>query len=514
MRSLPRTLDDIRGLRAARWVRESTSGQYDRFGPASQREQQDRFIERHGLVDTGLVFQVAQSGTTVWKSAVMNDMIASARTGEFDLLLAGYSDRWQRNLRRTLEVLEDQLHPARVALVMCDRRILSSDPHDWDELVAESAGSERYSRRLGERISDGYRAKFEVHGDQAGLPPLGFRRTAEPPHTLEIDPGTIGDAIYLFERYALGTVSITKLAAETGLAAMRIQQILRNPIYNGWMRRHRGPAEERRPAPWRASPPVDDELWTTVERVRRTKTRGGGPHHWGRTDLLAGLLECVCGRRIRSDGTFADGRHRKLHPEPCEAWGPQARFGDEVWEGPVLAQVAEMRFDDAGIARVVATLGGAERPVTLDRVRVERQMRELALDHVGGKVSDETYVVRQKELRARLAAFDEPRAGHVPAKRAVEWLRALGETWRSADVPEAKADLIHAIYERIVVSGREFVSARLTPAAYAHGLAVVLPEVVLASPAGAGDAFTTTIPIEGRDEWLAALEAAERATAS
>ena len=72
----------------------------------------------------------------------------------------------------------------------------------------------------------------------------------------------------------------------------------------------------------------------------------------------------------------------------------------------------------------------------------------------------------------------------MPAKRAVEWLRALGETWRSADVPEAKADLIHAIYERIVVVGREFVSARLTPAAYAHGLAVVLPEVVLASPAG------------------------------
>ena len=113
MRTLPRSLDDIRGLRAARWVRESTSEQYDRFGPASQREQQDRFIERHDLVDTGLVFQVAHSGTTVWKSSVMNDMIASARAGDFDLLLAGYSDRWQRNVRRTLEVLEDQLASCR-----------------------------------------------------------------------------------------------------------------------------------------------------------------------------------------------------------------------------------------------------------------------------------------------------------------------------------------------------------------------------------------------------------------
>ena len=78
---LPRSLDDIRGLRVARWIRESTAGQYDRYGPASQREQQDRFIERHGLVDTGLVFQVAHSGTTVWRSATMTEMLAEARAG-------------------------------------------------------------------------------------------------------------------------------------------------------------------------------------------------------------------------------------------------------------------------------------------------------------------------------------------------------------------------------------------------------------------------------------------------
>ena len=36
----------------------------------------------------------------------------------------------------------------------------------------------------------------------------------------------------------------------------------------------------------------------------------------------------------------------------------------------------------------------------------------------------------------------------------------------------------------------------------------------VASPAGTGDAFTTTIPIEGREEWLAALEVAGEGTAS
>ena len=484
MKPLPHSLDDIRGLRAARWIRESTPDQYDQYGPASQREKQDEFIARHDLVDTGLVYQIAHSGRTVWRTATMKEMVDAAKAGAFDLLLVSYPNRWQRNLRRTIELLEDDLHPVGVALVMCNRRILSSDPHDWDELVTEAADAERYSRRLSEHITDGFRAKFRAHNDQGGLPPLGFRRTPEPPHTLELDPGTIGQAVGLFERYALGTVSIQQLAAETGLEAMRIQQILRNAIFNGWLRRHRGPDEVRRPAAWRSDPPVDDELWATVEQVRRKRSRGGGPRNRGRVDLLAGLLECSCGRRIRSDGTFADGRHRKLHPDPCEAWGPQARYGDEVWEAPLLAQASSMRLDAASIAKVVAMLGAAERPVTLDKVRLEREKRTLANDHVEGRVSDDAYMARVKELRRRLAAFDEPEAGHVPAKRAAAWLQAFGETLRSADVPEAKADLIHAIYERIVVAGPVFVRAHLTPAAYAHGLAALLPEVVMASPAG------------------------------
>jgi hypothetical protein len=35
---------------------------------------------------------------------------------------------------------------------------------------------------------------------------------------------------------------------------------------------------------------------------------------------------------------------------------------------------------------------------------------------------------------------------------------------------------MHAIYERITVAGPEIVAVRLTAAAYAHGLALALPE--------------------------------------
>jgi len=67
--------------------------------------------------------------------------------------------------------------------------------------------------------------------------------------------------------------------------------------------------------------------------------------------------------------------------------------------------------------------------------------------------------------------------------------------------------VLHAIYEQIVVTGRTIVSIRLTPSAYAHGLAVALPtEVALARPTGfkRADAIHVRIPIEGAEERLTA----------
>jgi hypothetical protein len=60
--------------------------------------------------------------------------------------------------------------------------------------------------------------------------------------------------------------------------------------------------------------------------------------------------------------------------------------------------------------------------------------------------------------------------------------------------------VLHAIYDRIVVTGRKIVSVRLIPSAYAHGLALALPtKVAMARPTGfnRADARNIRIPIEG-----------------
>lgn len=198
-------------------------------------------------------------------------------------------------------------------------------------------------------------------------------------------------------------------------------------------------------------------------------------------------------------------RVAKLHTHPCAAWGTKARLGAVTWEIPILAQLGSLRLDDTVRAQVVAAISAGARPVTIDRARLEREMRDLALDHAAGRLDDADYLARIARLREQMDQVEAQRAGDVPAERALEWLDALAETWQKTDLVEEQSDVIHAVYERIVVEGPRFVAVRLTPAAYQHGLALALPEAVMARPTGVGRGITTyTIPIEGRDEWLAA----------
>jgi hypothetical protein len=156
-----------------------------------------------------------------------------------------------------------------------------------------------------------------------------------------------------------------------------------------------------------ANPPVSDDLWARVEAVRPAKTRGGGPRHRGRRDLLAGLLVCSCGRRIRSDGRMGNtDRVAKLHTNPCAAWGKKARIGAPTWEVPILAQLGSLRLDDSVRAQVVAVLSAGARPVTMDRAQVERQMRDLALEHAAAHVDDADYLARMARLREQLDAVE------------------------------------------------------------------------------------------------------------
>ena len=88
-------------------------------------------------------------------------------------------------------------------------------------------------------------------------------------------------------------------------------------------------------------------------------------------------------------------------------------------------------------------------------------------------------------------------------------MEGIAATWAKA-TPEERTLLVQATYEHVTVQGPQVLKVKLTPMAEQVGLAALLPEDVhidwaVARPTGVGRALATyEIPIEGRDEWLAA----------
>ena len=98
--------------------------------------------------------------------------------------------------------------------------------------------------------------------------------------------------------------------------------------------------------------------------------------------------------------------------------------------------------------------------MAIDRARIDRQIRELALEHAAGRLEDAVYLERLHELRDAKESLERTSADGIAPERAVAWLRELSATWRAAEVPAEKADLLHAIYDRITVAGMKIVSVR------------------------------------------------------
>ena len=96
---LPGSPDELAGLRAAHWGRESSGRQAERFGPAAQRAQRDEAIGRYGMGDTGIEWLVAHSGRTIGSTSQFNEMLERAGR-DYDVLVVGYVSRFARNGQR------------------------------------------------------------------------------------------------------------------------------------------------------------------------------------------------------------------------------------------------------------------------------------------------------------------------------------------------------------------------------------------------------------------------------
>jgi DNA invertase Pin-like site-specific DNA recombinase len=463
---LPHSVDELRGKRAARWIRESTTGQVDHFGPDAQREQQDRAIERWGLVDTGIAWQVAHSGRTIASTSQWASMLAAAGD-TFDVLVVGYVSRFARNLKTAVNV-RDELHAAGAAVLFADDGILTSDEDAWEHWAREAVEAEAYSRRLGKRIREGYAAKRRRHADPGGHPPFGFVRVGLE-HVLEPNPTSIETVRAAFVA-ASGGQTDREVSIATGIPIFTLRGMLRNPLYAGQLP---GGGSTRFPAL------IDERLWQTVQAVReRRATRDGRPAK--RRPYALSMLHCAaCGRRLTGD----TGRYR--HNDVCSEFAAAVRapkrrargqhrdplgasYPADVYErvvGEVLRRVS------AGAVAMTAVLSNWQDdrpPDHIELARIDRERRAATTRYLKDRDAAALEAAMTR-LDGETAATEARPPVELDRKAAVAYLSDLEQLWLAA--PTARRAMAEAIFERIDVIGIRSIRVVPTPAAVEYGLA-------------------------------------------
>ena len=494
MRKPASSFEDLEGLRGRDWIRESRQRQFDRHDGNAQRRNCAVFRERFGVVDGGPAYVVAHSGKTVWKTPTMRQLIGDVQSESFDVLVCGYFDRWQRNLRKTLEIVEDVLHPHGVAWVMADRRLISGNPQDWQQMQAEALDAQNYSDDLREKVRDGYRAKLDIRHDQGGgHVPVGFTRDPKSKLVLP-DPEAMPLSVRAWELSAQGWTD-GAIADELGLTLWTVRKILRSTLFRGFVR----PA-----IPTNFAAPIAPDVADRALAHRATRTRITTRPRVRRTYPLTGGGPLVCGtckEPIKGDTkTRRNGDkvriYRHKDGDACSGW-PVREVPCEVIEGQVERLLEQAAPTPESRKRILSAL--AVPGTTIDRLgiaRLDARLKQLATELVAADRSRDLDAILA-EIEATRGEREALRSAPVPAPRvspeaAIEYLSSLGRLWRMTD-DEGRRALAVAVFRRIEVvsdaapKSHRITSIEVTPDAEAHGILLALPaDVTPALSAAAG----------------------------
>ncbi len=477
---LARDASELRGRRAARWIRESTPGQLDRWGPPSQRRMQDTAIEELGLIDTGLAWTVGRSGWSgpdsmddppATRTPEFRAMLAAAEAGAFDVLLVGYTARYMRDLALAL-TYRRWFHRQGVVVYICDDRILTSNAADWERFVDKCKAAEINSREQSRNVRAGYAAKRETHRDPGGQPPFGFRRAGEA-KVIEIDPERIETASRAYELAASGLTD-REVAGRLGLGLYTVRGILTSPLYRGRLR-------DGSVANWDRV--VDDETWDRARDLRAARNRRSPGRPETRRTYDLPMLECAaCGRRLVGD------KDRYRHLEACEPYmaarppGGQVRgrhrripgqsYGRDEYEAivPFVLERVRLGAGDIEEAADAYARGTGAEPNQLRLARIEEE-RERALATYSRDRDPLALEQAMRDLDAAEAeTLGDRQRPALPPGEVRRYLEHLPAWWADAD-PDDRRALALTLFERIQVLGIRQVRLQPTQEARDHGLA-------------------------------------------
>jgi DNA invertase Pin-like site-specific DNA recombinase len=465
--SLARQVDlrpeDLAGRRWAGYIRESTVGQADRYGPAIQRAEQQRFAERNGLVSSCAEYVDLVSGKDTLRRTDFARMVADAEAGEFDVLLCYDTSRFARNVADAW-AYRDRLARASVVVVFCADGLISGNTDTYELEGLKTVSDAAYIRRLSRNVARGYDQKWRMFADPGGNAPLGFARVGERQLLAPVEGPDLDRVRRAFELYATGAWSDTNLADELGLAEAGLTEILTNPLYAGRVIRHKGrPDQEEQPARFEA--PIDPALFEQVQSIRaqrRTSHTAGGGAHGRRSYPLVRLMRCLgCGCGYHGD---AGNGYRRIRHSRRPVCGPSATYRAERYEEQLADSFDDLRFDEADVKQVLAAMRQAQVPTAapdpdaLATARADLQA-QLAAGSIGIEAFSRAWRRMERPERAEAIAPDELRL-----RRARDMIAEFGALWRDPHVPDRlREEAVHELFVRFDVEGHKLVAAHPVP---------------------------------------------------
>lgn len=449
--------EDLTGRTWAGYVRESTRGQADRYGPDIQRTEQRRYAERYGLAPTGREYVDLVSGKDTLRRSDFVRMVADAEAGLFEVLLCYDTSRFARNVGQAYEY-RDRLARAGVAIVFCSDGLISGNVDTFEVEGLKTVSDAAYLRRLSRNVARGYEHKWRLYNDPGGLPPLGFSRLGDRKLLAPVEGPDLAKARRAFDLYAAGTWSDLALADELGMTSAGLAEVLTNPLYAGRAIRHKGrPDEEERPASFEA--PVDPALFDRVQAMREERrTRHPGGAIVRRSYPLVRLMRCAtCGCRYHGDPNNGIRRVRHSRRPACAT---SATYRADRFEGQIADLLDGIRLTDSDVRQVLAAMRvvAPSCPVALGTEDAATQRQALQEALAAGKLSLSAFSRAWRALE-RPKPFPVTPPDEIGIRRARKLLAEFGTLWRDPAVPDRlREEALLEILARVEVDGPQVVA--------------------------------------------------------
>ncbi|MDD5703665.1 MAG: recombinase family protein [Dehalococcoidales bacterium] len=477
--------EDLKGLRAAAYIRDSTLDQRDGFGPDIQRHNEERFALNTGLILANRWYTEFVSGRSVKKRYQFQQFLEDARMDLFDVLLVDHTSRFGRNQAECIRYKEELQRLGKTVVFVSQGIISGSDRDFLSERINETL-DEQYSRNLSRYVLAGMYEKAK-HGLANGPAPFGYKSelVGEGRRERKVqDPKYMPALLQLLRDYATGNYSFTETAERLNAVGYRnqndrlfteyfIRDVLSNRFYEGKVVYHKGQPDELVIDGKHEVPEEVRTLWLQCQQVKKEHLAPGAGHPRGPARIFpfSKVLKChfceqpyygeaairngSCELRLSHERRAA-GRNCKVKPQSCSVDFMVDELGGRVL--PYLQLPVSWKPD------IINALQSGKEKKSEDvaqRPRLERAIENIRKQHLWGDLTDAQYKRDRQDLEGQLKSLTQ---SDLPIQmpnleRAAHLLETLPVLWKHpGTTDQQREEIVKHVFNSITIGGKQIMS--------------------------------------------------------